>query len=94
MNQAKRLARARVKAKHMSYARHHADPAESTNMPFNRIGNRDWGCPYHGKDRFSGQWKRFAERSYQERKDTGEIVTILMPFDNNKYNVHGGLKGA
>lgn len=93
MNQAKRLARAKVKAKGMNYARHYGEN-EGTALPFMRIGNRDWGCPFRGRDRFSGQWKKFTDRSYQERKSTGEIVTILLPFDNNKYNVRGGLKGA
>jgi len=35
---------------------------EKTNLPYMRIGDR--GCPYHGKDTFSGQNRKFADRVY------------------------------
>lgn len=75
----------------------HAEMLSGTGLmsgPMFTPGNPDRGCPFKGRDRFSGQWKKFNDRSYSERKSTGEVVTILMPFDNNKYNVHGGLRGV
>lgn len=58
---------------------------KGSDLPWLRIGNQDFGCPFRGKDRFSGQWKKFAERSYREQKEDGTIVTILLPYQNNKY---------
>ncbi len=58
---------------------------KGSDLPCMRIGNQDFGCPFHGKDRFSSQWKKFAERSYREQREDGAIVTVLLPYQNNKY---------
>jgi len=41
-------------------------------------------CPYHGKDRFSGQMKKFSERILVEHHDTGRVVRLYV-YDNSKY---------
>lgn len=51
-------------------------------------GNKDRGVPFKGKDRFSGQLRKFADRS--ELMENGHIR--LHYADNNKYNGDGSLK--
>ena len=61
------------------------------------IGNKDFGIPYKGKDRFSGQRKKEGDRIIrewvQEDEDgTTRVVNRLFVYDNNKYNGDGSLK--
>ena len=60
---------------------------QPTNMV--RPGNKDFGCPYTGKDKFSGQRRKFEDRiDYAEEGN----VHRLYYADNNKYNGDGTLK--
>lgn len=54
-----------------------------------RPGNKDFGCPYSGKDRFSGQNRKFADRI--EYAEEGNVHRLYYA-DNNKYNGDGTLK--
>jgi hypothetical protein len=54
------------------------------------MGNKDQGCPYTGKDKFSGQRRQFADRAIQDYETEG--ITRLLYADNNKYNGNGSLK--
>lgn len=67
-----------------------------TVAPFIWTGNPDSrnGIPYRGKDRFSGQFKKFNDRIFQETVERdGKEVTInrLMVYSNNKYKGDGTL---
>lgn len=66
-------------------------------MPFIRMGNKDYGIPYHGKDTFSGMFKKFADRFIDEwemENEDGSMRTVkrVFVYDNNKYNGNGTLK--
>lgn len=56
------------------------------------IGNKDFGIPYRGKDRFSGQFKKFADRTIKGFDPEQPDVIRLFVYDNNKYNGNGSLK--
>jgi len=58
-----------------------------TNMV--RPGNKDFGCPYTGKDKFSGQRRKFEDRI--EYAEEGNVHRLYYA-DNNKYNGDGSLK--
>jgi hypothetical protein len=67
------------------------------HMPFIRIGNKDFGVPYHGKDTFSGMFKKFADRyipdwEVEDEDGTKRVVQRVFVYDNNKYNADGTLK--
>ena len=56
-------------------------------------GNKDTGVPYHGKDRFSGQNRKFADRIiWDYEMEDGRVVNRLFVLDNSKYNGDGSLK--
>jgi len=82
MNAEKRRQRAKTKAQHNRYARHFGNE-EGTVLPWIRIGNQDFGCPFRGKDLFSGMWKRSKDRLF--KMENGKYFCI--PFCNNKYSV-------
>jgi hypothetical protein len=48
-----------------------------------RMGNKDHGIPYHGKDRFGGMWKKFKDRIIPDYETEG--ITRLFVYQNNKY---------
>lgn len=52
-------------------------------MPIIRLGNKDFGVPYRGKDTFSGMFKKFEDRF---------VYGFVYVYDNNKYNANGTLK--
>ena len=55
-------------------------------------GNKDSGIPYRGKDRFSGMFKKFADRSIKGFDPEQPEVIRVFVYDNNKYNGNGTLK--
>ena len=60
-----------------------------------RPGNKDFGCPYSGKDKFSGQGRKFEdriERGFRTENDEKVVIHRLWYADNNKYNGDGTLK--
>ena len=61
-------------------------------MPFIPAGNKDFGVPYHGKDTFSGMFKKFADRTIKGYDPEQPEVIRLFVYDNNKYNADGTLK--
>lgn len=58
---------------------------KQAGVPYKRIGNRDFGCPYRGKDRFSGQWKKYHDRSMAITNDAGIDVIRVYVYNNNRY---------
>jgi hypothetical protein len=54
-------------------------------------GNKDHGCPYTGKDKFSGQNRKFADRIDTSERGEGN-TSRLWYADNNKFNGNGTLK--
>jgi hypothetical protein len=41
-----------------------------------RLGNKDFGIPYSGKDKFSGQFRKFDDRaSFDEDTETVRVAT-------------------
>lgn len=59
-------------------------------------GNKDHGIPFRGKDRYSGQLKKFGDRVYEEDvlDSEGKVIGTrkrLLVYDNNKYNPNGSL---
>lgn len=55
-------------------------------MPVIQPGNPDRGCPFRGKDLYSGQWRKAADRMFI--MENGNM--FCMVYDNNKYS-HGAL---
>ena len=53
-------------------------------------GNKDHGIPFKGKDKFSGQNRKFADRSIKDYETEG--ITRLFVYDNSKYTGSGKLK--
>lgn len=82
-----RLSRNRLLTKIMKRRMKHG--VKQKNPGFIPFGNKDYGVPYTGKDRYSGQFRKFAERiEYAEEGN----VHRLHYADNNKYNGNGTLK--
>lgn len=79
----------------MRYARRMKKVEDSVPELNVRFGNKDFGVPFHGKDTFSGQRKKMADRIYEEEVERdGETIVInrLLVYVNNKYNGDGTLK--
>jgi hypothetical protein len=57
-------------------------------------GNRDHGIPYKGKDKYSGQFRQFADRilMFDSKDKFGRDIHRLHYADNNKYNGNGTLR--
>jgi epoxyqueuosine reductase QueG len=56
------------------------------------LGNKNSGVPFTGKDRFSGQNLKFADRVVKNHNGLNNGVDRVFVFDNNKYDGQGKLK--
>jgi hypothetical protein len=54
-------------------------------MPMIHMGNPDHGIPYHGKDTYSGQFKKFKDRVILNYEKEG--VHRVFIYQNNKYTL-------
>jgi hypothetical protein len=82
MNKEKRNRRAKMKCKHNNYARHYGILSHEQSL---NLGNKDSGCPFTGKDRFSGMMRKFVDRLSKEVQEDESIKLFCYCYANNKY---------